>query len=88
MMGAPGCRPEECVGKTALTHDRREHKKLPKVWGTWGSYEGYLADMVPRIGARAVADALGIAYGTVRRDCVRLGISLRRTGCTNWALSE
>ena len=77
--------PESCTGKSAQTHDRNEHTKLPRVWGAFVSYEGYLAEMVPRIGAKAVADALGIAYGTVRRDCARLGINARRgRGAPGW----
>lgn len=79
--------PESCTGKQAQEHDRREHSKLPEVWGVFESYDGYLADMVPRIGAKAVADALGISYGTVRRDCARLGINARRgRGAPGWVV--
>lgn len=70
--------PERYTGRQAQANDEREHGKLPDVWGVFESYEGYLADMVPRIGAKAVADALGISYGTVRRDCAKLGINARR----------
>lgn len=77
--------PESCTGKAAQANDEREHGKLPDVWGVFESYEGYLADMVPRIGAKAVADALGISYGTVRRDCAKLGINARRgRGAPGW----
>lgn len=70
---------ESCTGQTALTHDRNAHLKLiGTTWGKFGSYEGYLREMVPKIGARAVAEALNIGEGTVRRDCVRIGVQARR----------
>ena len=46
--------------------------------GGWGSLGDYLAAMVPRLGTRAVAQALGVDVADVVRECQRAGVPVVR----------
>ena len=46
--------------------------------GGWESLSEYLAAMVPRLGTRAVAQALGVDVADVVEECERAGVPVVR----------
>lgn len=61
-------------------HIRSKHvaKKQDNEWGSFGSFEGYVKCMVPRIGSKGVAKALKVSESAVCECCVKLNISPKK----------